>query len=439
MELIAGPAEAGPDRVGRSTARSTVVLILAALVALLTVGVGRASAGTIGRENLGRENLGRESIASVRASISLEEARITAQSQTIHRFTTAYQTAELQSATLLQQIASDRHSLRNVQAAVATSRSDLRQAAVRAYTGGVRIAPEVDRTNPAIGAEYLTVASGDVNETVDQLNLQQRQVRSDEVQLRQEQRANRIALANAAKARRQALTTAANEQSQLDALQSRLQQLQAEAAAAAAAAARAEAAAKARAEADARTAAARAAAAQAASQGAPVNDGLVKTVASQVSASPPTTAAAPTTTTSTPTTSPVTIPPATIPPATAPAPTAAPTTAPPPPPPPPSTAPPPPPTTAPPPAASPVSGSLATDLAELRNCESSDNYTTNTGNGFYGAYQFSQQTWTNLGYPGRPDLEPPAVQDQAAVQLATTVGWSQWPQCSAELGLIGKA
>ncbi|MBO0692074.1 MAG: transglycosylase family protein, partial [Acidimicrobiaceae bacterium] len=107
----------------------------------------------------------------------------------------------------------------------------------------------------------------------------------------------------------------------------------------------------------------------------------------------------------------------------------------------------PPPTTAPPAApattaaapAGPISGSLATDVAELRTCESGGSYATNTGNGFYGAYQLSQQAWTDLGYPGRPDLEPPAMQDQAAVRLATTVGWSQWPACSAELGLSGVA
>jgi hypothetical protein len=72
---------------------------------------------------------------------------------------------------------------------------------------------------------------------------------------------------------------------------------------------------------------------------------------------------------------------------------------------------------------------------QLRECESGDNYQANTGNGYYGAYQFSQQTWSSLGYPGRPDLEPPAMQDQAAMKLQARSGWGQWPACSAALGL----
>lgn len=72
----------------------------------------------------------------------------------------------------------------------------------------------------------------------------------------------------------------------------------------------------------------------------------------------------------------------------------------------------------------------------LRQCESSGNYAANTGNGYFGAYQFSQATWTGLGYPGQPDEAPPAIQDRAAVQLQSQSGWAQWPACAAALGLI---
>jgi hypothetical protein len=72
---------------------------------------------------------------------------------------------------------------------------------------------------------------------------------------------------------------------------------------------------------------------------------------------------------------------------------------------------------------------------QLRECESSDNYRADTGNGYYGAYQFSQSTWNGLGYPGRPDLEPASMQDQAAQRLQAQGGWGQWPACSAALGL----
>jgi hypothetical protein len=71
----------------------------------------------------------------------------------------------------------------------------------------------------------------------------------------------------------------------------------------------------------------------------------------------------------------------------------------------------------------------------LRQCESGNNYRENTGNGFYGAYQFSATTWTGLGYPGRPDLGAPAMQDAAAMKLQAEAGWGQWPACSATLGL----
>jgi len=72
----------------------------------------------------------------------------------------------------------------------------------------------------------------------------------------------------------------------------------------------------------------------------------------------------------------------------------------------------------------------------LRTCESSDNYSENTGNGFFGAYQFSQSTWTGLGFPGRPDQESPAMQDEAAQKDQAQSGWGQWPACAAALGLL---
>lgn len=73
--------------------------------------------------------------------------------------------------------------------------------------------------------------------------------------------------------------------------------------------------------------------------------------------------------------------------------------------------------------------------AALRECESGGNYAEDTGNGFYGAYQFAAGTWTDLGYSGLPSDAPPAVQDAAAQQLQARSGWGQWPGCSATLGL----
>ncbi|MCW2746318.1 MAG: Transglycosylase domain protein [Mycobacterium sp.] len=73
----------------------------------------------------------------------------------------------------------------------------------------------------------------------------------------------------------------------------------------------------------------------------------------------------------------------------------------------------------------------------LRQCESGGNYAANTGNGFYGAYQFTQATWKGLGYSGLPSNAAPATQDAAARTLQARAGWGQWPACSAKLGLRG--
>ncbi|HEY3702133.1 MAG TPA: transglycosylase family protein [Acidimicrobiales bacterium] len=71
----------------------------------------------------------------------------------------------------------------------------------------------------------------------------------------------------------------------------------------------------------------------------------------------------------------------------------------------------------------------------LRACESGGNYSTNTGNGYGGAYQFSQQTWSAMGMSGSPSSASPAQQDAAAQKLQSQSGWGQWPACSAKLGL----
>jgi multidrug efflux pump subunit AcrA (membrane-fusion protein) len=73
--------------------------------------------------------------------------------------------------------------------------------------------------------------------------------------------------------------------------------------------------------------------------------------------------------------------------------------------------------------------------AELRACESGGNYAEDTGNGYYGAYQFALSTWEGLGFSGLPSDAPPGVQDEAAQELQAAYGWDQWPACAAELGL----
>jgi hypothetical protein len=76
------------------------------------------------------------------------------------------------------------------------------------------------------------------------------------------------------------------------------------------------------------------------------------------------------------------------------------------------------------------------ELTKLRFCEASGRYATNTGNGFYGAYQFDAQTWRGLGLGGLPHQAPPDLQDAAASALEQTRGWQPWPSCSRQLGLV---
>ena len=71
--------------------------------------------------------------------------------------------------------------------------------------------------------------------------------------------------------------------------------------------------------------------------------------------------------------------------------------------------------------------------AALRNCESTNNYLVNTGNGYYGAYQFDQSTWESVGGTGRPHWAAPVVQDARARLLSARRGWFPWPICGRHL------
>ncbi|HTE22685.1 MAG TPA: ubiquitin-like domain-containing protein [Candidatus Limnocylindria bacterium] len=88
-------------------------------------------------------------------------------------------------------------------------------------------------------------------------------------------------------------------------------------------------------------------------------------------------------------------------------------------------------------------GNFGQALAKLRQCEAGGNYAVNTGNGFYGAYQFVPSTWSgvapspynNESSIRNPGSVPASIQDIAATNLYKRSGWSPWPACSAGLGL----
>src|SRR5690349_14372282 len=65
----------------------------------------------------------------------------------------------------------------------------------------------------------------------------------------------------------------------------------------------------------------------------------------------------------------------------------------------------------------PAHAATAQTWDRLAQCESSGNWHINTGNGFYGGLQFTQQTWAGFGglsYAPRADLASRAEQIRVA-------------------------
>lgn len=78
-------------------------------------------------------------------------------------------------------------------------------------------------------------------------------------------------------------------------------------------------------------------------------------------------------------------------------------------------------------------GDFSQALSKLRSCEGS--YKSNTGNGYYGAYQFDVQTWGGHGGYKYASDAPASVQDEKAWITYQKRGWQPWPSCSRRLGL----
>jgi hypothetical protein len=290
---------------------------------------------------------GASDISSTKSQLQALQQEVVASSSRIANLTLVYEQDNTQAAALAQQVANDQTQVANLEHQASATGAALRNDALLSYTGsGMATASGgADAVNAEIGQEYLSVAAGDIQDTLDLYRTQESQVTAAETQLKAELNASESAARATEAARASALSQAASVQGQLNSLQAQLAALQA-------AQAKAEAA---------------AAAPVVRTQGLPVNNGLVTVVASVVSPAP--------------------------------------------------------------------GGNAGGNWLRLRECESGNNYAANTGNGYYGAYQFSQQTWNNLGYSGRPDLGSPAMQDAAAQKLQQEAGWGQWPACSAALGL----
>jgi len=84
-------------------------------------------------------------------------------------------------------------------------------------------------------------------------------------------------------------------------------------------------------------------------------------------------------------------------------------------------------------AAAPASSGGA-NWAAIAACESGGNWSSNTGNGFYGGLQFTQQTWLAYGggqYAASANLASPAQQIAVAQRVLADQGIGAWPVCGA--------
>jgi len=79
--------------------------------------------------------------------------------------------------------------------------------------------------------------------------------------------------------------------------------------------------------------------------------------------------------------------------------------------------------------ASTSSSSSSAVLERIAQCESGGDPTTDTGNGYYGKYQFSLRTWRRMGGTGNPAQASEALQDQLAAKLYAQEGSAPWPVC----------
>jgi resuscitation-promoting factor RpfA len=75
----------------------------------------------------------------------------------------------------------------------------------------------------------------------------------------------------------------------------------------------------------------------------------------------------------------------------------------------------------------------------LASCESGGNWSTNTGNGYYGGIQFNATTWHRYGGSGMPHQASKAQQIAVAERTLAAQGWGAWPACSRKMGLHGYA
>ncbi|MFC7753569.1 transglycosylase family protein [Tsukamurella soli] len=71
------------------------------------------------------------------------------------------------------------------------------------------------------------------------------------------------------------------------------------------------------------------------------------------------------------------------------------------------------------------------DWDAIAACESGGNWSTNTGNGYYGGLQFTPSTWYANGGSGSPSQASRAEQIHVAENVLATQGRGAWPVCGS--------
>jgi hypothetical protein len=88
-----------------------------------------------------------------------------------------------------------------------------------------------------------------------------------------------------------------------------------------------------------------------------------------------------------------------------------------------------------------ASGAQAADLDtwdRIAQCESGGLWSADTGNGYYGGLQLTQETWEQYGgtaYAKRPDLASRSQQIAIAEKILADQGPDAWPSCGVNAGL----
>jgi resuscitation-promoting factor RpfA len=89
--------------------------------------------------------------------------------------------------------------------------------------------------------------------------------------------------------------------------------------------------------------------------------------------------------------------------------------------------------------AAPASAAPLSVWDSVAHCESTNNWSINTGNGYYGGLQFAQSTWAAYGglqYAPRADLASKSQQIAVAEKTLAGQGWGAW-SCASMVGAYG--